>query len=125
MKLWPSASRKFARGISVAGGSLLGVLACGAVGAGAVSATSIGLVVYCAVGAFLMMAVSRRFRFVAPSARAQRRSSLLAHATSLADVELGLALVSGLYASFALTGAQESPLYPLLYGTMAFVATFI
>ncbi len=41
-----------------------------------------------------------------------------------ADLELGAALVVALYATIALTGAQRSPVYPLVFALVAFLTTF-
>ncbi|HTM20295.1 MAG TPA: diguanylate cyclase, partial [Kofleriaceae bacterium] len=59
-----------------------------------------------------------------PPARAQRVSFWLRAAAPLADVEAALALVVGAGALLAVTGELASPAYPLLYGVVAFAATF-
>jgi hypothetical protein len=41
-----------------------------------------------------------------------------------ADLELGAALVVGLYVTLELTGAMRSPVYPLVYALCAFLITF-
>ncbi|HET6612763.1 MAG TPA: sensor domain-containing diguanylate cyclase [Kofleriaceae bacterium] len=75
------------------------------------------------VAALVILAIARRLQFEAPSARAQRVSIILRAAEALADCELSLAVAAGLYAAVALTGDSASPLYPLIYGFVAFAVS--
>jgi len=76
------------------------------------------------VAGILAHAVAARLRYRAPSARAARVSRLARLSPAFADLEVGLALVCGAYALFALTGGAHSPLHPLAYLVVAFAATF-
>jgi diguanylate cyclase (GGDEF)-like protein len=78
-----------------------------------------------AIGILVAAATIRRVQFVPPSARAQRASFWLGAATDLADLELALALVAGTHVVIAMTGALDSPAYPLLYGLVAFAMTVL
>jgi diguanylate cyclase (GGDEF)-like protein len=125
--------RQRARGMRragrVGGGALVSALACAVVAAGG---TSIGgprsYAATCITGAVAVIvftALVRRVRFRTPSARVQRVSPWMAAAPALTDIELMLALVAGCAAVIAATGGLRSPLYPLLYGVIAFAATFV
>lgn len=72
----------------------------------------------------VFLSVVARVRFEEPSARAQRVSLWVRWATPAMDVQLGLALVAGAYTAIAVTGAGASPLYPAIYGVVAFAVTF-
>ena len=63
-------------------------------------------------------------RFADPPVRHQRVSFWLAVAATLNDVETALALVAGSYTFLTVSGGMDSPLYPLLYGVVAFSVTF-
>jgi diguanylate cyclase (GGDEF)-like protein len=69
-----------------------------------------------------VLAIARRLAFAPPSARAQRISPLLRAAETLADAEVGLALVAAHLAATAATGGSGSPLHPLIYGVVGFAA---
>jgi two-component system, cell cycle response regulator len=125
--------RQRARGLRragrVGGGALTSALACAVVAAGG---TSLGgprshtaTCITGAVAVIVFTALVRRVRFRPPSARAQRVSPWMAAASALADIELMLALVAGCGAVIAATGGLHSPVYPLLYGVIAFAATFM
>ena len=125
--------RQKARGLRragrVGGGALVAALACAVVAAGG---TTIGgphshaaTCITAAVAVIVFTALVRRVRFRAPSARVQRVSPWMAAASTLADVELVLALVAGCAAVITATGGLRSPVYPLLYGVIAFSATFM
>ncbi|MFH0902278.1 MAG: diguanylate cyclase [Pseudomonadota bacterium] len=68
--------------------------------------------------------VAARLRFVSPSARAQRASLISRSALTVADLDVGLALVAAVYCLVGLTGYVQSPLHPLAYLLVAFAATF-
>jgi two-component system cell cycle response regulator len=113
----------------VGGGALGAALACAVV---AVGGTTWGgprshraVVMTAAVAVVVFAALIRRLRFAPPSARAQRVSSWMRAAAGLADIEMTLALVAGAGAVVAATGGLDSPAYPLLYGVIAFSATFM
>src|SRR5262245_9159511 len=96
------------RAARVAGGAPVGAVACGAVASGATvlaDGRSHGAAALtAAVTLVVFLAVVRRFRFVRPSARAQRVSPWMAAAPALIDVELALALTAGAGAAIAATG---------------------
>jgi diguanylate cyclase (GGDEF)-like protein len=122
--------RRVARRITrVAGGAVVAASACVAIGAGVVDGIHddtphpIAIAGVAAIAALVVIAVARRVRFVAPAARAQRVSIWLRAAVDFADVELALALVAGVHAAIALTGGATSPLYPIVYGLVAFAVT--
>lgn len=75
------------------------------------------------VAALVVFAIVRRLSFEPPSARVQRISPVLRAAPALADCELSLSLAAGLYAAISLTGQDASPLYPLVYGFVAFAVS--
>ena len=115
------------------GGFWAGVLACLAVGLGVVDQAApmaaarpaaLAVIFFASILLVLVTAVSRRLRFDAPSARAQRVSKWMRMASAFADLEVALALVAAVYAILAVTGGLRSEFYPLLYGVVAFSATF-
>jgi len=110
----------------VSGGAVAAALACAAVAAGLTGEgdprVTAGFTALVTV--MVLAAVVRRVRFEAPSARAQRVSPWMAAAPALIDLELCLSLIAGSHAAIAATGGLASPLYPLLYGVVAFSATF-
>ena len=118
--------RALRRAARVGAGPLSAALACAAVAGGGASDPDprIAAAVIAAVTAVLFVAMVRRVRFEAPSARAMRVSPWVAAAPTLIDVELCLALIAGAHAVIAATGGLDSSLYPLLYGVVAFAATF-
>ena len=69
--------------------------------------------------------LAARLGFTPPTARAQRSSVLLRYAGALLDVQVGVALVIGVYALVELTGGQRSPAMPLVYFLLAFAVTFL
>ena len=117
------------RALRVMGGSLASAAACAAVAAGLLDAGIHGappLPVATLLASLIVLVavmIARRFHFEEPSVRAQRTSIWLATARPLADVELSIALVAGCYAVITVTGAGASPLYPLVYGVVAFSVT--
>jgi diguanylate cyclase (GGDEF)-like protein len=119
--------RTVRRAARVGGGALSAAIACAAVASGATviagGRSHAAAALTAAVTAVVLAALVRRFRFVAPSARAQRVSPWMAAAPALIDIELALALVAGSAAAIAATGGLGSPLYPLLYAVVAFGAT--
>jgi diguanylate cyclase (GGDEF)-like protein len=101
------------------------VIAVGGIdGATAGTPSMFAVILFTAVTMLVIAAVARRLRFIRPSARAQRVSSLMASAPAFADAELALALVAGCYTILAATGGLDSPLYPLAYAVVAFSVTF-
>jgi diguanylate cyclase (GGDEF)-like protein len=70
------------------------------------------------------VALLRRLRFRPPPARAQRALPGLHLAPLLSEIEISLALVLGSYGAIEMSGGLSSPLYPLLYGVIAFVVSF-
>jgi diguanylate cyclase (GGDEF)-like protein len=112
------------------GGTACAVLACGVIGAGLIPdlgrgrADVLGVTALVLVAVVLLQAIAARVRFVNPSARAQRASRLARLAPTFADLEIGLALLAGVYAVVALTGGIASPVHPLVYLYVAFAATF-
>lgn len=115
----------------VLAGTMLGSAACASVGAGLLEqssrleVTQLALTTFVGIAAVVLVAVIRRLRFTAPSARAQRAQAIYRLAPMFADIELGLAMIAGCYAVVAVTGGSESLLYPLVYGAAAFAATFL
>ena len=124
-----SAARTIRRAARVGGGATAAALACCAVAGGAPiiagGRSHAAAALTAAVTAVVLGSVIRRFRYTPPSARAQRVSPWMAAAPVLIDVELALALVAGAAAAIAATGGLASPLYPLLYGVLAFGATML
>lgn len=122
-------ARTIRRALHVGGGALAGALACAVIAAGglrpsALAAPSPGpMLLLASVVVLVITAISRRLRFVPPSARSQRVSFWLSMAPALADIEVAFALVGACYAIIAVTGDLGSPMYPLLYGVVAFSVT--
>jgi diguanylate cyclase (GGDEF)-like protein len=111
-------------------GTTCAALACGVIAAGlvpdlstgrpdALGATSLAL-----VAIVLLQAIATRVRFRPATARVLRASALARLGPTLADLEVGLALLAAVYAGVALTGGAASPLRPLVYLYVAFAATF-
>lgn len=122
--------RRFRRAMSVCGGTLVAALACALVGAGAVDGAAGGhpslfdIFLVASILVLVIAVVARRLQFQPPTARAQRVSFWLSLAPALADVETATSMVLGSFALIAATGGVESPLYPVLYGVVAFAVTF-
>ena len=118
------------RALRVGGGTFVAAVACATIGAGALDAGAYALppavpvMLVAAVMVLVIASISARLRFDDPSARAQRVSALLRAAPALIDIQLGLALIAGVYAVLAVSGGADSPAYPLLYGVVAFAVTF-
>lgn len=115
----------------VGGGVLSGLLACTVIAAGGLDEhvldepTLPSILLLAGVVLVVITCAARRLRFEPPSARAQRVSFWLAAAPALADIEMSFALVGASFAVIAVTGGtQASPMYPLLYGVVAFAVTF-
>src|SRR5688572_27552996 len=112
------------------GGTACAVGACGVVAAGLVPdlhagrPSALGTTALALIAVVLTQALAARVGFTAPSARAQRVSRLARLAPTLADLEVGLALLAGVYAIVALTGGASSPVHALVYLYVAFAATF-
>ncbi len=122
-------ARGMRRALHVSGGAVAAAAACAVVAAGRVDASAgtgspLAIVLLAGITLLVVATVTRRVRFAQPSARAQRVSFWLAVAPALADVEVALALAAGCYATLAVTGGIGSPVYPLVYGLVAFAATF-
>jgi diguanylate cyclase (GGDEF)-like protein len=133
-RIWLKLSRAGRRAGKVSVGTLAGALACAVIAVGAADGAAIfsrgplavgPVMTVAAATALAMIAVIRRIQFVPPSARAQRVSFWLAAAADLADLELALSLVAGIYVLIAVTGGAASPAYPVLYGFVAFTATVL
>ena len=122
--------RHFKRALHVSGGALAGALACAVIAAGALSSSALSvpsvgsILLFASIVILVVTCVTRRLRFEAPSARAQRVSFWWAVAPVMADVEMAFVMVSASYAVIAVTGGLESPMYPVLYGVIAFSVTF-
>lgn len=120
----------FRRAARVGAGAAVASTALLAVAAGLLDGASAGVPAASHVAltggilALVIASVAGRLEFEEPSARAQRVSFWLRSAPTLIDVQLGFALLAGVHAAVATTGGADSPLYPLLYGVVAFVATF-
>jgi len=122
--------REVKRALYICGGTIAAAIACAVIGLGGLeparhtppSLLSVSLLV--AIIALVAVLVARRIRFVEPPVRHQRVSFWLAIAAKLTDVETALALVAGTYAVLTVTAGVDSPLYPLLYGVVAFSVTF-
>ncbi len=119
------------RVLHIAGGALVGALSCaviagGALGPGALAAPSVvSILLVASIAILVVTVISRRLRFISPSARSQRVSFWLRAAPTLADLEVAFALVAACFAVISLTGGLHSPVYPLLYGLVAFSVTFL
>ncbi|HTJ47421.1 MAG TPA: hypothetical protein VL463_35220, partial [Kofleriaceae bacterium] len=117
----------------VGGGAIAAALACAVVAAGGVDGASllaarqqlVPTLVIVYIAAIVIAAVARRLAFQPPSARAQRVSFWLRHAADLIDVEVSLALIAGTFTALVVTGGAGSPIYPLLYGVIAFAITVL
>jgi diguanylate cyclase (GGDEF)-like protein len=126
-----TAVRALRRAFAVSLGALAGAGACALVASGTLDGASLlasppALVPTAALAGLLLLVLvtlSRRLGFEAPSARAQRASRWLAAADDLADVEVSLALIAAAHAVVAVTGGADSSLYPLLYAVVAFAVT--
>ena len=125
--------RPLRRALRVTGGFWAGLLACLAVASGVVDQatpmssrkpSALGVLLFASILVVLVSAVSRRIRFDAPSARAQRVSRWMRMANSFADLEVALALCASVYALLAVTGGLQSDFYPLLSAVVAFSTTF-
>lgn len=125
--------RPMRRALRVTGGFWAGFLACLAVALGVVDQAAplsnerpaaLAVIFFASILIVLVTAVSRRIRFEAPSARAQRVSRWMRMASAFADLEVALALAAAVYALLAVTGGLRSEFYPLLYAIVAFSATF-
>lgn len=119
------------RALHIGGGALVAGLACAVIAAGgldpqALSAPRVApMLLLCSVAVLTITTIARRLRFIAPSARSQRISFWLGAAPALADVEVAFALVAAAHGVIAITGGLESPMYPLLYGVVAFAMSFL
>jgi two-component system cell cycle response regulator len=126
-----TAVRALRRAFAVSLGALAGAGACALVASGTLDGASLlasppALVPTAALAGLLLLVLvtlSRRLGFEAPTARAQRASRWLAAADDLADVEVSLALIAAAHAVVAVTGGADSSLYPLLYAVVAFAVT--
>lgn len=124
-------TRTIRRALHVGGGTLVAALACAVIAAGALDASAFTaprvapMLLLASVGVLTVTSIARRLRFVAPSARSQRISFWLGTAAALADMEIAFALVAAAGAVIAITGGMESPMYPLLYGVIAFAVSFL
>jgi diguanylate cyclase (GGDEF)-like protein len=122
--------RRLRRALHVSGGTLAGLIGGAAVALGALPPLAgprpplPRLLAMACVLALVVALLARRIQFREPSARTQRVSFWLRAAAPLADVEAALALVVGCHALLAVTGGLHSPVYPLIYGVVAFAATF-
>jgi two-component system, cell cycle response regulator len=122
-------ARTVRRALHVGGGALAGALACAMIAAGGLRPSALAaptpgpMLLLASVVVLVITAISRRMRFVPPSARSQRVSFWLGMAPALADMEVAFALVAACYAVITVTGELSSPLYPLLYGVVAFSVT--
>jgi diguanylate cyclase (GGDEF)-like protein len=112
----------------VAGGATASALSCVLVGAGGPTwGGPASHAAIAATGAVTLAAVSaavRRMRFRPPDQRLRRVSFWMRIAPTAFDAELSLALIAGCGAAAQATGGLASPLYPLLYGVVAFAAAF-
>jgi diguanylate cyclase (GGDEF)-like protein len=123
-------ARALRRALHVSMGVLAAAMLAAAVGAGLVDdgararPSLPSILLFGAVVILVITSAARRIRFVRPSARAQRVSFWVRVAEPLADVEVTLGLITGVYAVLAVTGGLTSPFYPALYGVIAFAVTF-
>jgi diguanylate cyclase (GGDEF)-like protein len=122
------AARSLRRAARVSGGVVASLLSCAIVAAGGPTWAGPGsrtaTAATAAVALIALCAIIRRVRFTPPSARQQRVSFWLGLSPVAIDVEVSLALVAGCGAATQATGGLGSPLYPLLYGVVAFSAAF-
>jgi two-component system cell cycle response regulator len=124
-------TRTIKRALHVGGGTLVAALACAVIAAGALDASAFTsprvapMLLLASVGVLTITSIARRLRFVPPSARSQRISFWLGAAAALVDMEIAFALVAAAGAVIAITGGLGSPMYPLLYGVIAFAMSFL
>ena len=120
--------RSLHRAARVAGGAAASALSCVLVGAGGPTwggpASHTSAAATAAITVIAISAAVRRMRFSPPSARLQRVSFWMSLAPAAIDIEVALAFIAGCCAAIQATGGLESPLYPLLYGVVAFAAAF-
>jgi diguanylate cyclase (GGDEF)-like protein len=118
------------RALRAGSGVALSTLACGAVAITTLRELSdartpaIQVALTFGVAAALASAIAARLRFVPAAARVQRVSLLARLGPTLADLQVGLALVAGCYAVLGVTGGTHSPAQALVYLLVAFSATF-
>jgi two-component system, cell cycle response regulator len=121
-------ARGLRRAARVLTGPAASLVSCAIVGAGGPTwggpASRTATAATAAVALVALVAAIRRVRFAPPSARLQRVSFWMGLAPSAVDIEVSLALVAGCAAAIQATGGLDSPLYPLLYGVVAFAAAF-
>ncbi|GAB4559662.1 MAG: hypothetical protein Tsb0020_05670 [Haliangiales bacterium] len=123
--------RTLRRALHVGGGAMVAAMACAVIAGGGLDAAALSrpgiapMLLLASVAVLLVTTISRRMGFVPPSARSQRVSFWLGAAPALADIELAFAMVSACYAIITVTGGITSPVYPLLYGVIAFAVTFL
>jgi diguanylate cyclase (GGDEF)-like protein len=122
--------RSLKRAARLGAGPLAAVAACAALAAGGLASSArvppaADVALVACIGVLVLVSLTERLRFAEPSARAQRVSFWLRAAPGLIDAQLGLALVAGAFAAAAVTGAIASPLYPLVYGVIAFAVSFL
>jgi two-component system, cell cycle response regulator len=107
-------------------GLVLALGACALVASGAlselrlVSPRAVDVAALAGIVAVLAYTIAIRLRFSSPSARAQRASRLARWAGAIVDLQVGLALVVGVYSLVQLSGTGT----PLVYLVVAFSATF-
>jgi two-component system cell cycle response regulator len=85
------------------------------------------IVAACALGSLVIFKVASRLRAVPTSERELTGATPAAtdHALEIKrDLELGAALIVGTYVTLQLSGGLRSPVYPLVYALVCFVATF-
>ncbi len=121
--------RPLKRAVHVSAGALAAALVAAVIASGMIDGAALArptlpaILVFGSVLALVCATIARRIRFEPPTARAQRVSLWLRLAPAMADAEVTLALVSGVYALLAVSGGVHSPLYPVLYGVVAFAVT--
>lgn len=122
--------REIKRALHICGGTLAGAMACIVVGWGGLDGARlsppsyVSITLLAAIIALVGVLVARRVRFTEPPVRHQNVSFWIGIAGTLTDVETALALVAGAYTFLTISGGLDSPLYPLLYGVVAFSVTF-
>ncbi len=122
--------RELKRALHICGGTLVAGGACVVVGLGGVDGARLSPPSFASISvlagmiALVGVLVARRVRFTEPPVRHQQVSFWISIAGPLTDVETALALVAGSYTLLSVSGGLDSPLYPLLYGVVAFSATF-